>query len=40
MTAARPYRPGMPPEQIDSVMVEGAGSQWDPDVIAQFKKEK
>jgi HD-GYP domain-containing protein (c-di-GMP phosphodiesterase class II) len=36
MMAARPYRPGMAPDRIDAVMVGGAGSQWDPDVIAQF----
>jgi HD-GYP domain-containing protein (c-di-GMP phosphodiesterase class II) len=36
MTAARPYRPAMPPERIDAVMADGAGSQWDPDVVAQF----
>src|SRR5262249_9320054 len=35
MTSARPYRPGMAPERIDSVMAEGAGLQWDPDVVAQ-----
>jgi HD-GYP domain-containing protein (c-di-GMP phosphodiesterase class II) len=36
MMAARPYRPALPPARIDSIMVEGAGSQWDPDVIAVF----
>src|SRR5262249_22449709 len=36
MMAARPYRPAVPPECIDSVMSEGAGSQWDPDVVGQF----
>jgi HD-GYP domain-containing protein (c-di-GMP phosphodiesterase class II) len=36
MMAARPYRPGMPPDRIDAIMLEGAGSQWDPDIIAQF----
>jgi HD-GYP domain-containing protein (c-di-GMP phosphodiesterase class II) len=36
MMAARPHRPGLPPERIDSVLVEGAGSQWDPDIVAQF----
>jgi HD-GYP domain-containing protein (c-di-GMP phosphodiesterase class II) len=36
MMAARPFRPGMPTERIDAILVEGAGSQWDPDVIAQF----
>jgi HD-GYP domain-containing protein (c-di-GMP phosphodiesterase class II) len=36
MMAARPYRTGLPPERIDEILVEGAGAQWDPDVIAQF----
>jgi HD-GYP domain-containing protein (c-di-GMP phosphodiesterase class II) len=36
MMAARPHRPGMPPAQIDSVMLDGAGTQWDPDIVAQF----
>jgi HD-GYP domain-containing protein (c-di-GMP phosphodiesterase class II) len=36
MMAARPYRPGMAPEQIDSIMRGGAGSQWDGDVVAHF----
>jgi HD-GYP domain-containing protein (c-di-GMP phosphodiesterase class II) len=36
MMAARPYRPGLPPARIDAIMLAGAGSQWDPDIIAQF----
>jgi HD-GYP domain-containing protein (c-di-GMP phosphodiesterase class II) len=36
MMAARPYRPGMAPARIDSIMVGGAGSQWDADVISHF----
>jgi HD-GYP domain-containing protein (c-di-GMP phosphodiesterase class II) len=36
MMAARPYRPGLPPERIDLIMAEGAGTQWDPAVIEQF----
>jgi HD-GYP domain-containing protein (c-di-GMP phosphodiesterase class II) len=36
MMATRPYRPALPPERIDAVMVEGAGSQWDPHLIEQF----
>ncbi len=36
MMATRPYRPALPPERIDAVMVEGAGSQWDPQVIEEF----
>ena len=36
MMAARPYRSAVPPDRIDALMLEGAGTQWDPDVIAQF----
>lgn len=33
MTSARPYRPGMRPEQALQVLKDGAGTQWDPDVV-------
>ena len=36
MTAARPYRSGMAAGRIDAIMIEGAGTQWDPDIVAQF----
>ena len=36
MMAARPYRAGMASSTIDAIMIEGAGSQWDPDIVAQF----
>jgi HD-GYP domain-containing protein (c-di-GMP phosphodiesterase class II) len=36
MMAARPYRPALPPARIDTIMLDGAGTQWDPDLIAQF----
>jgi HD-GYP domain-containing protein (c-di-GMP phosphodiesterase class II) len=36
MMATRPYRPALPPERIDAVMIEGAGIQWDPHLIEQF----
>jgi HD-GYP domain-containing protein (c-di-GMP phosphodiesterase class II) len=36
MMSARPYRPALPPEHIDAIMLEGAGRQWDPDIIQQF----
>jgi HD-GYP domain-containing protein (c-di-GMP phosphodiesterase class II) len=36
MMAARPYRSGMPPAEIDAIMLAGAGRQWDPDIIAHF----
>jgi HD-GYP domain-containing protein (c-di-GMP phosphodiesterase class II) len=36
MMSARPYRPAMPTELIDTIMSEGAGTQWDPAVIERF----
>jgi HD-GYP domain-containing protein (c-di-GMP phosphodiesterase class II) len=36
MMAARPYRPALTPARIDSVLAEGAGAQWDPDLVAIF----
>jgi HD-GYP domain-containing protein (c-di-GMP phosphodiesterase class II) len=36
MRSARPYRPALPPDHIDVIMAEGAGSQWDPEIIASF----
>jgi HD-GYP domain-containing protein (c-di-GMP phosphodiesterase class II) len=36
MMAARPYRSGLAPVRIDAILLSGAGSQWDPDVIAHF----
>ncbi len=36
MMAARPYRTALAPARIDAIMLEGAGTQWDPDIIAQF----
>ena len=36
MMAARPYRPSLPPARIDAVMAEGAGTQWDPQIIGPF----
>jgi HD-GYP domain-containing protein (c-di-GMP phosphodiesterase class II) len=36
MMSARPYRLALPPQRIDAVMAEGAGSQWDPLVVAAF----
>jgi HD-GYP domain-containing protein (c-di-GMP phosphodiesterase class II) len=36
MMATRPYRPALPPDRIDAVMSEGAGSQWDPRLIEHF----
>lgn len=36
MGSDRPYRKGMPDEKIDAIFREGAGKQWDPDVVAAF----
>lgn len=36
MMSARPYRPAIPTVRIDAVMMEGAGSQWDPAIIQRF----
>lgn len=36
MMAARPYRTAMPTGRIDTILREGAGTQWDPCVIEHF----
>lgn len=36
MTSNRPYRNGMPFEKAESILRNGAGTQWDPDVIDAF----
>jgi HD-GYP domain-containing protein (c-di-GMP phosphodiesterase class II) len=36
MMSARPYRTAMPTDEIDKIMQEGAGRQWDPRVIEHF----
>ena len=36
MSSDRPYRKGMPEEQLDTVLRRGAGRQWDPQVIDAF----
>jgi HD-GYP domain-containing protein (c-di-GMP phosphodiesterase class II) len=36
MMSARPYRSAMPVEQIDSIMADGAGSQWDMKIVQPF----
>jgi HD-GYP domain-containing protein (c-di-GMP phosphodiesterase class II) len=36
MTSDRPYRAGMPQEKAESVLREGAGTQWDPVAIGAF----
>lgn len=36
MLSDRPYRKGMPRERVEQIMRDGAGSQWDPDVLGRF----
>ena len=36
MTSDRPYRDGMPMDRAASILREGSGSQWDPQVVAAF----
>jgi putative nucleotidyltransferase with HDIG domain len=36
MSSDRPYRKGMPDEQLDRILREGAGKQWDAAVIEKF----
>ena len=36
MTSNRPYRDGMKPEQARQILTEGAGSQWDPNLVERF----
>ena len=36
MTSDRPYRRGMPQEQVEQVLRDGAGSQWDADVVDAY----
>lgn len=36
MFSPRPYRPGMSAEMVDVTFAEGAGPQWDPEIIKHF----
>jgi hypothetical protein len=36
MMSARRYRGAMPPERIEAIFREGAGTQWDPAIIGNF----
>ncbi len=38
MTSDRPYRTGMPLEKALSILQEGAGSQWDAEIVETFLK--
>ncbi len=37
MMHTRPYRAALPTERIEEIMREGAGTQWDPHVVAAFQ---
>ncbi len=37
MMHTRPYRAAMPTERIEKILLEGAGTQWDPHVVAAFQ---
>ncbi len=36
MGSDRPYRQGLPLEQVEAIFLENAGPQWDPDIIAAY----
>jgi len=36
MTSDRPYRSGMPVSRAIEILTDGAGGQWDPDIVAVF----
>jgi HD-GYP domain-containing protein (c-di-GMP phosphodiesterase class II) len=36
MMSDRPYRKAMPRERIEKILIDGAGKQWDPVIVAAF----
>ncbi len=40
MTSDRPYRVGMPVSRAIAILTEGAGLQWDPDIVAVFLSQR
>ncbi len=36
MSSDRPYRKGMPDEKLDAILRDGAGKQWDANVVDAF----
>ena len=36
MTSDRPYRQGMPLEKAVGILADGAGQQWDPQLVETF----
>ena len=37
MMHTRPYRAAMPTDRVETILREGAGTQWDPHVVAAFQ---
>ncbi|MDH3592546.1 MAG: HD-GYP domain-containing protein, partial [Planctomycetota bacterium] len=37
LTSDRPYRNGMPPARALQILDDGAGTQWDPDLVREFR---
>jgi len=37
MMHTRPYRAALPTEQLEKILLEGAGTQWDPHIVAAFQ---
>lgn len=40
MSSDRPYRKGMPYERLEEILKNGAGHQWDPEVVTAFLNAK
>ena len=40
MTSDRPYRAGMPVDRAIGILTDGAGRQWDADIVAAFLSQK
>ena len=40
MSTSRPYRKAMSPANVETILTEGAGGQWDPQVIQAFQRAK
>jgi HD-GYP domain-containing protein (c-di-GMP phosphodiesterase class II) len=38
MSTSRPYRQGLAPDRVESILIEGSGEQWDPRIIEAFQR--
>lgn len=38
MSTSRPYRQSLAPDQVEQILIEGSGLQWDPHVIDTFQR--